>query len=72
MAGPVLWLTPDRVPLIEAYVACLLSKEAHNPAALEGQQQMKKGATRAAKCAHTKVSVTMVTADQPNRELAST
>jgi hypothetical protein len=35
-------LTPDRVPRIKPYVTCLLSKEAHNPAAIEGQQWMKK------------------------------
>jgi hypothetical protein len=56
------------VPCIEAYVAHLLSKEAYNPAALEGQQQMKKGATWAAKCAHTKASATMVTTDQLDHE----
>jgi hypothetical protein len=49
----------------------LLSKEAYNPAALKGQQQMKKAITRASKCAHTKASTTMVTADQLNCELAS-
>jgi hypothetical protein len=64
-------LTPDHVPRIEAYVARFLSKAAYNPAALEGQQRMKKGATRAAKRAHIKASVTMVTANQLNRELAS-
>jgi hypothetical protein len=31
-------LTPDRMPHIEAYVACHLSKAVHNSAALEGQK----------------------------------
>jgi hypothetical protein len=64
-------LTPDHVLRVEAYVMCFLSKEVCNPAALEGQQQMKKAVTRAAKRAHTMVSVTMVTANQVDRELAS-
>jgi hypothetical protein len=64
-------LKRDRVPHIEAYVARLLSKEAYNPTAIKGQQWMKKGTTRASKCAHTKVSVMMVTGDQLNRKLAS-
>jgi hypothetical protein len=64
-------LTPDRVPCIEAYVTHLLSKEAYNPAAIKGQQQRKKATTRASKCARTKVSVSMVTADQLDRKLAS-
>jgi hypothetical protein len=59
------------VPHIEAYIARLLSKEVCNPAALEGQQRMKKGTTWAAKCARTKVSVVIVTADQLDRKLAS-
>jgi hypothetical protein len=59
------------VPHIEAYVAHLLYKEAYNPAAHEQQQRMKKGATRAAKCAHTKVNTTMVTTNQLDCELAS-
>ena len=42
-------LTPDRVPRFKAYVARLLSKKAYNSAAIEGQQRMTKGATRAAK-----------------------
>jgi hypothetical protein len=63
-------LTPDRVPRIEAYVACL-TKQAYNPAALEGQQRMKKAVTRAAKCARTKASATMVTVDQLDHELAA-
>jgi hypothetical protein len=65
-------LTPDRVPHIEEYITCFLSKEACNPAALEVQQRMKKGTTRAAKCARTKASVMMVTAVQLDRELADT
>ena len=65
-------LTPDRVPRIEAYVARLLSKEVCNPAALKGQQRMKKGATRPAKHARTKASTTMVTANQLDCELACT
>jgi hypothetical protein len=64
-------LTSDRVPRIEAYVVRLLSKEAHNLAAIEGQQPMKKAATRASKCAHTKASTSMVTANQLDCELAS-
>jgi hypothetical protein len=63
-------LTPDRVPRIEAYIACLLSKDAYNPAALEGQQRMKKGATWATKRTRTKASTMMVTANQLDRELA--
>jgi hypothetical protein len=51
---------------------CLLSKEAYNPAAIEGQQWMKKAMTRASKCARAKPSASMVTAAQLNRELAST
>jgi hypothetical protein len=58
------------VPRIEAYVARFLSKTAYNTAAIEGQQRMKKGATWAAKRARTKVSTTMVTANQLNRELS--
>jgi hypothetical protein len=64
-------LTPDRVPHIEAYIARFLSKEACNPAALEGQQRMKKGATQAAKRACTKANAMMVTADQLDLELAA-
>jgi hypothetical protein len=64
-------ITPDRVPRIEAYVAHLLSKKAYNPAAIEGQQRMHKGATRAAKRGRTKASSTMVTTDQLDRELAA-
>ena len=64
-------LTPDRVPRIEAYVARLLSKKAYNSAAIEGQQRIKKGATRAAKRARTKASSTMVSIDQLDRELAA-
>jgi hypothetical protein len=64
-------LTPERVPRIEAYIARLLSKEAYNPAAVEGQQRMKKAVTRASKCARTKASTMMVTADQLDHELAS-
>jgi hypothetical protein len=41
----------------------LLSKEAYNPAAIEGQQGMKKAITRASKRACTKVSTMMVMAD---------
>jgi hypothetical protein len=59
------------VPCIEAYVACLLSKEVYNSTALEGQQWIKKGTTQAAKCARTKAGVMMVTANQLDRELAS-
>jgi hypothetical protein len=76
MNGPRRWLatydglTPDHVPHIEAYVARLLTKQAYNSTALEGQQQMKKAVTRATKCACTKASAMMVTADQLNRELA--
>jgi hypothetical protein len=62
-------LTPDRVPRIDAYIARFLSKEACNPAALEGQQQMKKGTTQAAKRACTKTSA-MVTTNQLDRKLA--
>jgi hypothetical protein len=61
----------DRVPCIKAYVAHLLSKEAYNPAAIEGQQQMKKAITRASICARTKASTLMITADQLNRKLES-
>jgi hypothetical protein len=68
MAGPVWWA--KTLPRIEAYIARLLSKEAYNSAALEGQQRMKKGTTRAAKCTRTKASATMVTADQLDCELA--
>jgi hypothetical protein len=60
------------VPRIEAYVACFLTKKAYNPAAIKGQQWIKKAVTRAAKRAHTKASATMVTADQLNRKLATT
>ena len=49
----------------------LLSKEAYNPTAVEGQQQMKKAATRASKRSRTKSSVPMITADQLDRELAA-
>jgi hypothetical protein len=59
------------VPRIEAYVACLLSNEVYNPAAIEGQQWMKKATTRASKHALTKASTSMVTADQLNHKLAS-
>jgi hypothetical protein len=59
------------VPRIEAYVARFLSKKAYNPAAIEGQQQMKKGSTGAAKRACTKASVQTVTAEQLDRELAA-
>jgi hypothetical protein len=65
-------ITPDRVPHIEAYVACFLSKEAYNPAAIEGQQRMKKVSTRTTKRARTKVSAHTVTAEQLNRGLAAT
>jgi hypothetical protein len=64
-------LTPDRVPWIEAYVACLLSKEAYNPAVIEAHQWMKKATTRASKRARTKVSMSTVTATQLDCELAS-
>jgi hypothetical protein len=64
-------ITPDRVPSIKAYVTHFLSKKAYKPAAIEGQQQMKKAVTRAAKHARTKASVTMVTVDQLDRELAA-
>jgi hypothetical protein len=49
----------------------LLSKEAYNPAAIEGQQQMKKATTRDSKRACTKASVLMVMADQLDCDLAS-
>jgi hypothetical protein len=49
----------------------LLFKEAYNPAAIEGQQQMKKAVTQASKHTRTKASVMMVTANQLNCELAS-
>jgi hypothetical protein len=62
-------ITPDHVPHIEAYVAHFLSKEVYNSAALEAQQRMKKGVTRAAKRARTKASATMVTANQHDCEL---
>jgi hypothetical protein len=58
------------VPHIEAYIARLLMKQAYNSAALEGQQRMKKAVTQAAKRARTKASVTMITANQLDRELA--
>jgi hypothetical protein len=64
-------LTQDRVPCIKADVVCLLAKEAYNPAAIEGQQRMKKAATRGSKCARTKASTLMVMADQLDHELAS-
>jgi hypothetical protein len=64
-------LTPDRVPRIEAYVARLLTKQAYNSAAIEGQQRMKKACTCAAKRTHTKASAPMVTANQLDRELAA-
>jgi hypothetical protein len=64
-------LTPDRVPRIEAYVARFLTKKVYNPAAIEGQQWMKKAVTRAAKCACTKASTTMITVDQLDLELAA-
>ena len=64
-------ITPNRVPRIEAYVARLLSKKAYNPAAIEGQQRMTKGATRAAKRARTKASSTTISAAQLDRELAA-
>jgi hypothetical protein len=66
-----LQLKPDRVPRVGAYIVHFLSKEAYNPTALEGQQWMKKAATWAAKCICTKVSATMVTADQLNGELGN-
>jgi hypothetical protein len=65
-------LTPDRVPRIEAYVACHLTKRAYNSAATEGQQKMKKAATWATKRACTKLSAPMIMADQLDRELAAT
>jgi hypothetical protein len=55
-------MTLDQLPRIEAYIMCLLSKEAYNPAAIEGQQRMKKAVTRASKRAHTKASMSMVIA----------
>jgi hypothetical protein len=64
-------LTPDRVPRIEAYVARHLTKRAYNSTATEGQQWMKKAATRASKRARTKSSAQMITADQLDRELAA-
>jgi hypothetical protein len=64
-------LTPDSVPRVEAYILRLLSKEAFNPAALTGQQQMKKAVTRATKRARTNASATIVTADQLDHELAA-
>jgi hypothetical protein len=64
-------ITPDRVPHIEAYVAHFLSKKAYNPAAIEGQQRMKKASTRTAKRARTKASAQTVTAEQLDRELAA-
>jgi hypothetical protein len=64
-------LTPDRVPHIKAYVACLLSKEAYNPAAIEGQQRVKKAATRASKHTRLGACTLMVTANQLDHELAS-
>jgi hypothetical protein len=59
------------VPCIEAYIARFLSKKAYNPAAIEGQQRMKKVSTRTAKRAHTKASAQTVTAEQLDRELAA-
>jgi hypothetical protein len=65
-------LTPDRVPRIEAYAMRHVTKLAYNSAATEGQQKMKKAATRTAKRTPTKVSATsMVTAEQLDRELAA-
>jgi hypothetical protein len=64
-------LTPHRVPRIEAYIARHLTKRAYNSAATEGQQKMKKAATRATKRARTKSSTPMITADQLDRKLAA-
>jgi hypothetical protein len=64
-------LTPDRVPRIGAYVMPLLSKEAYNPTAIKGQQQMKEATTSASKCARTKASPLTVTVNQLDHELAS-
>jgi hypothetical protein len=61
-------ITPSRVPRIKAYVARLLSKKAYNPAAIKGQQRMQKAVTKRAR---TKVSSTMVSIDQLDRELAA-
>jgi hypothetical protein len=49
----------------------ILEKVTRDYLVLEGQQRMKKGATRATKCTRTKASATMVTADQLDCELAS-
>jgi hypothetical protein len=64
-------ITPNRVPCIEAYVARFLSKKGYNPAAIEGQQWMKKVFTRTAKRTRTKASAQTVTAEQLDRELAA-
>jgi hypothetical protein len=60
-------LTPERVPLIKAYVACLMSKEAYSPTAIQGQQQMKNTTSRASKCACTNGGTLMVMAVQLDR-----
>jgi hypothetical protein len=48
-----------------------LTKRAHNSAATEGQQKMKKAATQATKHARTKSSAPMITDDQLDRKLAA-
>jgi hypothetical protein len=49
----------------------LLTKKAHNSVATEGQQKMKRAATRSTKRARTKSGAPMITADQLDRELAA-
>jgi hypothetical protein len=61
-------LTPDRVPRIEAYVARHLTKRAYNSAATEGQQRMKKAATRATKHARTKSGAPMTAEPGPSTQ----
>jgi hypothetical protein len=48
-----------------------LTKRAHNSAATEGQQKMKKAATQATKRVRTKSTAPTITADQLDRELAA-
>jgi len=64
-------LTPDRAPRIEAYIARLLTKKAHNSVATEGQQKMKRAATRSTKRARTKSGAPTMTAAQLDLELAA-
>jgi hypothetical protein len=61
----------NRMPWVEVYVACLLSKEVYSPMAIRGQYRMKKATSRASKNACTKASMSMVTATQLDYMLAN-